>query len=70
MRPYTTILNGWHQNTDNFINLSYTLAVRHQLLQCHKHQSPSLLENEIEIGPGNIYNHLCAFLSWDVVTPQ
>ena len=42
------------QNVGNFINLSYTLAVRHQMLQCYYHQSASasFLDNEVEIGPG------------------
>ena len=40
------------QNVGNFINLSYTLAVRHQLLQCYYHQSEAFLGSEVEIGPG------------------
>ena len=42
------------QNIGNFINLSYTLALRHQLLQCYYHQSDTFLDSEVEIGPGKV----------------
>lgn len=41
------------QAVGNFINLPWTLATRHQMLQCYHYASHhSLLEQEIEIGPG------------------
>ena len=40
-------------NIGNFINLPYTLAVRHQYLQCYYHLSgDELFEHTQEIGPG------------------
>ena len=41
------------QNIGNFINISWTLAYRYQLLQCYHHTNgDSLLSKEMDIGPG------------------
>lgn len=42
------------QNIGNFINLPWTLAMRHQLLQCYYHaeKEVSILFENPEIGPG------------------
>jgi len=43
------------QSIGNYINLPWTLASRHQMLQCYYHASKnSLLEDEIDIGPGKL----------------
>ena len=37
----------------NFINLPYSLAMRHQQLQCYKNASDSdMLEGRLTVGPG------------------
>ena len=36
----------------NYTNLSYTLAMRNQYLQCYYNKSRSFVEVDIEIGPG------------------
>ena len=42
------------QNIGNYINISWTLANRHQLLQCYYQTSQdSLLNDTVDIGPGN-----------------
>ena len=39
----------------NFINISYTLAVRHQRLQCYYQLNKHCVEGEdIELGPGQM----------------
>ena len=39
----------------NFINISYTLAVRHQRLQCYHQLNKHCIEGEdIEVGPGEM----------------
>ena len=41
------------QNIGNFINLPWTLAKRHQCLQCYYQASGnSIIELETEVGPG------------------
>lgn len=37
----------------NFINIGFSLAMRHQRLQCY-HQLSNTLEEELEIGPGTM----------------
>ena len=45
------------QNIGNFINIALTLASRHQYWQCYKWQEGDVMDDEPEIGPGNvIYN--------------
>ena len=38
----------------NFINVCHTLAVRHELLQCHYRQGDSYCEDTLEVGPGRL----------------
>ena len=39
----------------NFINISYTLAVRHQRLQCYHQLNKHCIEGEdVELGPGEM----------------
>lgn len=40
------------QQLGNFINIAFTLAMRHQRLQCHYQLSSTLSGEEIEVGPG------------------
>lgn len=47
------------QNIGNFINLSWTLAKRHQCLQCYYHASKnSIIEPETEVGPGENHQYI------------
>ena len=40
-------------NVGNYINISWTLAMRHQYLQCYYNiAANSLFDENIEIGPG------------------
>ena len=50
------------QNIGNYINVSWTLANRHQLLQCYYQTSQdSLINDAVDIGPGKISIHtLCS----------
>ena len=42
------------QNIGNYINISWTLANQHQLLQCYYQTcQDSLLNDTVDIGPGN-----------------
>ena len=42
-------------NLGNFINISYTLAMRHQQYQCYLALNTTMLRNEeVEVGPGEI----------------
>ena len=44
------------QNVGNYINISWTLAMRHQYLQCYNSISgDKLFETKPEIGPGTYY---------------
>ena len=55
------------QNIGNYINLSYTLAMRHQYLQCYYHQSQALFESDVEIGPGKTVSVIMCFpIRWCV----
>ena len=50
------------QNIGNYINISWTLANRHQLLQCYYQSTSqdSLLNDTVDIGPGNsLFKHEC-----------
>ena len=48
------------QNTGNYINLSRTLAKRHQYLQCYYHLSgDAMFEKNTEIGPGGSFTVVC-----------
>ena len=38
----------------NFINVCHTLAVRHELLQCHYRLGESYCEDTLEVGPGEL----------------
>lgn len=38
----------------NFININYSLAMRHQQLQCYQHLESDSLGNEVELGPGEM----------------
>ena len=38
----------------NFININYSLAMRHQQLQCYQHLQSDSLGNEVELGPGKM----------------
>lgn len=41
------------QNVGNYINLCWTLAMRHQYLQCYYHLSgEAMFDSGVEIGPG------------------
>ena len=40
----------------NFINLPYSLALRHQFYQCYLHANMKLLEQSVEVGTGKSYN--------------
>jgi len=43
----------------NFVNICYSLAIRHQLHQCYRSlNSASLSKEEFEIGPG-IVTEIC-----------
>ena len=45
------------QNIGNYINISWTLAMRHQYLQCYYALSgDNLFDSDTEIGPGRYYN--------------
>ena len=47
----------------NFINICLSLAIRHQLRQCYLSLNAiSLFGEEVEIGPGRIYNSLMLIL--------
>ena len=37
----------------NYINCSYTLAMRHQQLQCYYNLNTQVISKEIQIGPGD-----------------
>ena len=46
------------QSIGNFINLPWTVAMRHQLLQCYEYATDgSILDLNPEIGPGKDYNY-------------
>ena len=36
----------------NFINLPYSLAMRHQQLQCYYNLNKEVISHELEVGPG------------------
>ena len=42
------------QSMGNFINISYSLAMRHQHLECYNSINMSGLGEEMEVGPGNL----------------
>ena len=45
------------QDIGNYINISWTLAMRHQLLQCYYSLNPDeLFEDSPEVGPGMFMN--------------
>ena len=37
----------------NFINLPYSLAMRHQQLQCYYNLNKEVIGHELEVGPGD-----------------
>ena len=37
----------------NFINLPYSLAMRHQQLQCYYNLNKEIIGHELEVGPGD-----------------
>ena len=40
------------QNVGNYKNVSWTLAKRHQLLQCYVHHGDYFGQERLEVGPG------------------
>ena len=41
------------QSVGNFINLPWTVAMRHQMLQCYEYSSDnSIIDRNPEVGPG------------------
>ena len=40
-------------NIGNFINISHTLAMRHQLYQCYLAENEETISNDLEVGPGD-----------------
>ena len=51
-------LKKLRQSLGNFINISWTLAMRHQYLQCYYTASGCLFHEQTEIGPG-VQQQLC-----------
>ena len=41
-------------SVSNFINVCHTLAVRHEILQCHYRLGESYCEDTLEVGPGEL----------------
>ena len=50
------------QNVGNFINVPWTLAMRHQLWQCYQWMnSDTLSHDKTEVGPGRAINFTWAY---------
>lgn len=49
-------LKALSNSIGNFINITYTLAVRHQSYQCYHLSANDSYEPKLEVGPGKFYH--------------
>ncbi len=56
------------QNVGNFINVSWTLALRHQLWQCYQWTKADP-QDEAEVGPGMFTCNTCILVGLKWVSP-
>ena len=60
------------QSVGNFINVCHTLAVRHELLQCHYRLGESYCEDTLDVGPGkfgcnSVHVHVHVLVRWNAL---
>ena len=49
----------------NFINICYSLAMRHQCFQCYALNSENFLSNHVDVGPGT-YITMLRWITGDI----